>query len=664
MDRTFVVVGNPGSSKSAVFRRLLGCNMKIKRTSGTMIYGKSIIKIVDLPARHSMMDSIGKSSILEILKHDSYDIIINVVDYENMHCQMYLTCQMLEMNLPVILVFNILYPSTYSYISNISMDMSDFLDCPVFLISLNSSSDLLELKNTIFIINSYFDNNTNCLQYFRKLVWKSCRIKSALNIRLATSIASINIRWARISNFAHNFSENTILCKKKSDVFDDIFLHKIFGIPILLLLLYLILILSKVFSSIASYWTNGLAFKISHFIIKDMSLTSSCTILIFICNSLVNAASIVLSFVPTIFFVYFVLQFLDESGYLLRVAIIMSRIMSCIGLTSYSFFPLFISLGCTVPAVTTAKVIKNKRKKISTILMSTFIPCSARLYIFLSLSYIFFPDTYFVIIILLYFLGMFIGTYTCFLISGNKITDNSSTIIRLGDYLMPDVMHLLKFSFCRTKCFIVDMFKVICIAVVILNILNYFHFAVKINDVYYGSISIINYLGKVLTVLFKPLGFVEKTWPAIIAILSGIITKELVIASFLSLNSTMTNNQSIINFVYNVDLFSDANFIQNINFSFSNIFVNKFSAFSYLIFILLYLPCLSVFTTVRSEVGTVWAIVSFSWSMIMAYSVSTFFYQILCYFFYGICNIYYCIICFVIFFLSSLLLHLLSNQKS
>ena len=454
--------------------------------------------------------------------------------------------------------------------------------------------------------------------------------------------------------------KQSIKYRSFSNAIDGILLNNFLGALLFLSTLYIIFVFStnigRVFQNLFSLVAELTLIDIP---ISIISKIYKLEWLILLIKSFGNALQTIFSFIPIIFFMHFFLLLLENSGYVARINVLTNKVMRFIGLSGNSFMPLILGIGCNVPAISGTNIIKNKSEKIITIMMIPFISCTARLSIYTLFCYIFFPSNTENVIFALYIIGMTIGVFTGLLINNrsNKINTDTNSI-SLPQYKMPRLKTIISMSMLRTKSFIFSSSKSIIIVFFIVHLLTYIKVPSN-SDMQgiYNKEPIINKIGKHISPIFKPLGLKEKNWPAVVAITTGIFAKEAVVGTLFSLYSDQyqdfTASQEIdilskyrkeffniykknsINFSENCsskyDMGSDV--IKNDQISNSLInnlsknFDDKNSIVSYLIFILLYLPCISVFSIISSEVGRKWAIASSLWSTVCAYSISTIFYQ-------------------------------------
>ena len=287
----------------------------------------------------------------------------------------------------------------------------------------------------------------------------------------------------------------------------------------------------------------------------------------------------VLSFLPIIVVLFFFLSILEDSGYMARVAFIMDKPLRKIGLSGRSFVPMLIGFGCSVPAIMSTRTLPSNRDRKMTILLTPFMSCSAKLPIYALFTAAFFPKYASLVIVALYFLGIFIAILFSFILKTTVFKGNPVPfVMELPNYRMPSLKSVLKLIGDKAKDFVTRAFTIIFIASIIIWFLQ--SFDLRLNPVANSSDSLLAILGGVIAPIFKPLGFGD--WRVSTALITGFTAKESVV-------STLT-----------VLLGGSSETIGNL--------FNSFTAFVFLVFSLLYTPCVAAIAAVRHELGKRWTI--------------------------------------------------------
>ena len=739
------IIGNPNSGKSTIFNQLTGLGQKTGNWSGVTVekrvgefkFKNHKIQLIDLPGLYSLgiggKTSLDQDITINYIKEGDFDYLINVVDSANFKRNLYLTFQLIERGIPVILVLNMDDIAKSKNIKINENKLSKLLKCPVIKVSAKKTDDINILKDFL-LKNKDIKNVVDIFDFYPKKIKEHyLNLENFLNIdkfNLISNSDKISIlegNYAqyndRIKEFAKNICNNIEIefgqtsdfvlvncryafieklfkkvcenkdpnCESLSDKIDNIALNTILGAPIFLIVLYLMFVFSinvgGAFQEFFGLIAEATFIDIPLLIASKIYTSEWLNILIY---GLGGAVQTIASFIPIIAAMYMFLSFLEDSGYIARSAVIANKIMRLLGLSGHSFLPLIVGLGCNVPAITGTRVLYNHNQRISTIMMSPFVSCTARLAVYTLFCYIFFPNNTQNVIFTLYIIGILMAIFTGLLIKNKaqKIAD-SNMLIELPDYNLPKLKVIINSSILRTKSFIFGAGKTIVVVFFIIHLVNSIKIPIKNEAGTYNNENIINIIGKRVTLIFKPMGLEEKNWPATVGIITGIFAKEIVVGTLVSLYADESDNSNSVSeieiltkykkaflsvpkkmvsvFTDNFDKlyyldnnvtkknYLDDNEISNkVIKNISNNFDNKIAVLSYLIFILIYFPCVSVFGAISNEIGKKWAIASALWSTISAYSVSIMFYQTSNFIMNNSINYYYLLLGIMILIISSI----------
>ena len=387
---------------------------------------------------------------------------------------------------------------------------------------------------------------------------------------------------------------------------------------------------------------------------------------VLLADGLGGGIQVVATFIPIIATLYFCLSILEDSGYMARAAFVMDRFMRKLGLPGKAFVPLIVGFGCNVPSIMATRTLEKQRDRILTVMMAPFMSCGARLSVYALFAAAFFPHSGQNIVFLLYLLGIAAAVFTALLLKSSVLEGESENfLIELPPYHRPAIKNLLIHTWERLKSFILEAGKFIVLMVMVINILNSVG-----TDGSFGnensSNSVLSEVSKTFTPAFEPMGIQPENWPAIVGIFSGLLAKEVVVGTLDAVYSNLEGNANENEEGFSLKAkFSDALSLTNENLidAFQNMgdplglraldatdniedaaidqdvshalfgtlvkyFDGKVGAFSYLLFILLYVPCVAAIAAVKRETGTRWALFSIFWSMYLAYSIATSFYQL------------------------------------
>ena len=329
---------------------------------------------------------------------------------------------------------------------------------------------------------------------------------------------------------------------------------------------------------------------------------------IFLSAGIGRGVATVITFIPPIGFLFLFLSALEDSGYMSRGAFVMDRLMRGLGLPGTAFVPMIVAFGCTVPAVMGTRILSSKRDRLVTLMMTPFMSCGARLPVYALFATAFFSDYGTEIVFGLYLIGILIAVLTGFafkktLFQGKLVP----LILEMPPYHIPTIKNIAIRTWDRLHGFIVRAGALIVPLVVILNLMN----SIDFNGNYIPETpqySVLSSIGKSVTPVFEPMGISERNWPATVGLFTGVMAKEALIGTLDALYAGIAEGASS---TERLAVFFDG----------------RIGAFAYLLFILLYTPCLSALGAVAKEFSLKWACVVALWTTVQAYLISTLFYQ-------------------------------------
>lgn len=444
--------------------------------------------------------------------------------------------------------------------------------------------------------------------------------------------------------------EKAILNKNKiSKALDRVFLDKFLGIPIFFGIIYLMFVFTiNIAGSFQDFFDIATEAIFVDSINNLLTTLNTPEWLKVIFKGVGKGINITLTFIPVIGGLYLFLSFLENSGYMTRGAFVMDRMMQFFGLPGKSFVPLIMGFGCNVPAVMGARTLDSKKERILTVMVSPFMSCSARLAIYAVFVSTFFPKTGQNVIFALYIIGILVAILTVLLLRRTLLNvDKSPLVMELPEYKLPSIKSMLKQTWYKIKSFVNKAGALIIPFCIVVSVMGEYR---PENS----SETIFETIGKKITPVMQPMGVDEDNWPAVVGLLTGMLAKEVVIGTLNMLYAeeiehevvgtgySLTNSlkrgvdsikdnfamlpESFMNPMVRVT--SSNSTEQNVHGVMYEKFKGPVAAFAYLLFVLLYFPCVSVVASIARELDKKWAAFSVVWTTGIAYVVAVSFYQL------------------------------------
>lgn len=636
----FALAGNQNCGKTTLFNQLTGSNQHVGNFPGVTVDQKMgeirtirDCSVVDLPGIYSIRPYTNEEIVTrDFILNQKPDGIINIVDATNIERNLYLTLQLLEMHIPMVLALNMMDEVRGNGGSIDYKQMSVELGIPVIPISAAKDEGIEDLIDAIVEVSGkkqYPKVTDFCEQgpVHRCIHAVSHQVEDhAVNIGMSPRFAATKIvendtsiieklalsqneldmmehsieemekdraldRNAALADMRYNFIEK--VCAKtvkrcqesrehiRSVKIDNVLTNKYLAIPMFLVIMFTIFYLT--FGVIGSALSDLLAMGIDAFTaVCDKGLSAygiNPVVHSLIIDGVFAGVGSVLSFLPIIVVLFFFLSILEDSGYMARVAFVMDKLLRKIGLSGRSFVPMLIGFGCTVPAVMATRTLSSERDRKMTIMLTPYMSCSAKIPIYSVFAAAFFPGREAVVMIVLYFTGIVVGIITALVLNHTTFRGKSIPfVMELPNYRFPSAKSVFLLMWDKAKDFIERAFTVIFAATIIIWFLQTFD--TRFNVVSDSADSLLALIGQWIAPLFAPLGFSD--WRVSTALITGFTAKEAVVSTLSVLTGTATANLSVV-----------------LSSMFSGL-----AAASFLVFTLLYTPCVAAVAAVKREMGS------------------------------------------------------------
>ncbi|HJA66589.1 MAG TPA: ferrous iron transport protein B [Candidatus Mediterraneibacter cottocaccae] len=641
-------IGNPNCGKTTLFNAYTGANLKVanwpgvtvEKKEGKTFYKGQEFKLIDLPGIYSLTSYTMEEKVSrECIMSDEVDVIVDVVDASCLERNLYLTLQLIELGKPVVLALNMM-----DIVEERGMEIDlhrlpEMLGIPAIPVSARKRSGLEILMHAVAHHNEYSKPGPFIHHHAAStkhphnhhseyaMVYDDV-IEDKIDLLIAQFKKKYpemeNMRWHAIKmleqdesvmkqypveldgivdrsyekdiinekyDFIEEVIDETLVNKEvkaeRTDRIDKIMTGKWTGLPMFLLIIALVFFLTfTVGDWLKGYFEDGLDLLTAF---AENALTSvgiSPMLESLIVDGIISGVGGILTFLPNIFILFLALAFLEDSGYMSRVAFVMDDIMSRLGLSGRAFLPMLLGFGCTVPAIMASRALEHRKDRLKTILVTPFMSCSARLTIYVLFSSMFFGKYAMIACYSLYLLGIVIAIATAYILS--KIDGSRAEhalLIELPEYKAPNARTIAQYVWEKIKDYLTKAGTVIFLASIIMWVLLNFGTTGYVTDI---SESFGSLIGKLIVPLFKPLGL--GYWQIVVALIAGIAQKEVVVSSC----SVLFGIQNITT-AHGMSTFVET--LGAMGFGAAN-------AYSLMVFCLLYVPCTATIATIRREVGS------------------------------------------------------------
>lgn len=647
-------VGNPNCGKTTLFNAFTGAKLKVanwpgvtvERVEGETAYKGRPIRVIDTPGIYSLTSyTIEEKVTRQCLEDGEVDVIINVVDASSLERNLYLTLQLLELKKPVILALNMM-----DIVEDRGMELDlhrlpEMLgSIPVVPVSARKRTGLDVLLHAV--VHHYEEGPHGVVvNYTPQIENKISKVEIILKAHYGEMD---NLRWHAIKFLEydevvckdhpvdvtnvidHNYEKEIINQKydyieeiieeclvnkeqkaAKTDKIDEYLTHSIWGLPIFLGIMALVFFLTfTVGDFLKGYFEIALDLLSAYMVHFMGSIHANGWITSLVVDGIVAGVGGILTFLPNIFILFLALAFLEDSGYMARVAYVMNEIMGRVGLSGKAFLPMLLGFGCTVPAVMASRALPSERDRKRTILITPFMSCSARLPIYVLFSGMFFPNHALFVAYSLYLIGLLVAILIAYVTQHlTKAGEEDTLLIELPEYKAPNGRTVAIYVWDKVKDYLSKAGTTIFLASIVLWFVLNSGPGGFVTDVSQSFAAIV---GRLLVPVLKPAGLGD--WRIAVALISGLSAKEVVVSSF-----------SVLFGISNINSFAG---MGELSMALGSVGFGGVNAYALMIFCLLYSPCIAAVAAIKRETGSArWTLLMVLFQLTVAWLASVIVYQ-------------------------------------
>lgn len=666
-------IGNPNCGKTTLFNAYTGANLKVANWPGVTVekkeghtaYEGQDYKLIDLPGIYSLTSYTMEEKVSrECILSEEVDVIVDVADASSLERNLYLTLQLIELGKPVVLALNMM-----DIVEERGMEIDlhrlpEMLGIPVIPVSARKKTGLSILMHAVahhqtlgtqgplihhhhtknvahkhnhhseyaMVYQDYIEDKIDVLIDRIADTYPDYQNKRWLAIKYLEKDQSAMDAWPLdadgilkrsyekdIINQKYDFIEEVVAetlvnkstKEERTDKIDSYLTSKYLGLPVFLAIMALVFFLTFTVGDFLKGYFEIALDTFSEFIANGMAAIHVSDMLTsLVVDGIIAGVGGILTFLPNIFILFLALAFLEDSGYMARVAFVMDDIMSRLGLSGRAFIPLLLGFGCSVPAIMASRALEHRKDRLKTILITPFMSCSARLPIYVLFSSMFFGKHAMIVCYSMYLLGIITAILTAYILS--KIDGSKSEhalLIELPEYKTPNARTIAIYVWEKIKDYLTRAGTIIFLASVIMWLLLNFGPAGYVTDI---SASFGSYIGKAIVPFFAPLGL--GYWQIVVALIAGIAAKEVVVSScgvLFGIQNIATSN----------GMAAALATLNSMGFGMAN-------AYALMVFCLLYVPCTATIATIHREVDSKKTTAVFVlFQLAVAWVVSFLFYQ-------------------------------------
>lgn len=682
------LIGNPNSGKTTLFNALAGQNKKtgnwagvtVSQTQAKLIRNNTQFSLVDLPGLYGLSLtelSADELVVKQAIDQGDIDVFVNVLNANNLERCLFLTNEILELDVPTLLVLNMDDERQASGKTIDTEKLAELTGCQVLKTTATKNMGVNEVFAAIVEHlkhpNQAKHNYTELPDDIELPAAESRADAIKAYVKSSDEVLTANkrifdARFKQATDMAKSVTQqqaesNNRISKKGSFNRVDQWLTSPFtgtlGFMLAMYLMFFFAInVANVFIDFFDIAAGAIFINGTSQILSAIHAPDWLTVIL--ADGVGAGIQTVATFIPVIGFLFLFLTLLEESGYMVRAAFVMNNWLQKIGLSGKAFVPLIVSFGCNVPAVMATRQLAKKDERIITTLMAPFMSCGARLSVYALFVAAFFTEHAALIVLSLYLIGILVAIATGLLMRKTILPGQPDPfVIELPQWRFPGLLFILRSTWHKLRGFMIDAGKIIIVIVVILQIISSVG-----RDFTWGNKDVDESLlaagSQLATPIFAPMGIEEDNWPAVVGLFTGLLAKEVMVGSLDAIYSkNIAENDNTIsedllealqtipdNASGLVDALTDPlglslteidaveNMAENQGVStqlfgiLQEKFVNGLAAYAYLLFVLLYFPCVTVIATIAKETGKQWALFSATYSTGIAYLIASCFYQI------------------------------------
>lgn len=650
-------VGNPNCGKTTLFNCITGSKLKVanwpgvtvEKKEGNTSYDGFNITCIDTPGIYSLTSyTIEEKVTRQCVMDDDIEVIVNVVDASSLERNLYLTLQLLELGKPVVLALNMMDIVEKQGIEIDLHRLPELLGgIPIIPVCAAKSSGIDILLHAI--VHHYEEeSDDNIIEYGEELECKIEKLEIMFGAHYPTHASS---RWHAIKlleldeevmkehpisinnvidknyekemitkkyHFIEEIMKETVFHKEKKKLFTDkvdhYLTHPLLGVPIFLFIMacvfFLTFTVGDMLKGMLEIVLNGLSTSTSQFL---EAVNCSPWLISLIVKGIFAGVGGILTFIPNIFILFLALAFLEDSGYMSRVAYVMDQIMGRVGMSGKSFLPMILGFGCTVPAIMATRALETEKDRRKAMLITPLMSCSAKLPIYVLFSGMFFPKHSVLVAFSMYVIGFLLALIVAFVMNlFDKGSQNGNLLIELPEYKKPSARTIRIYVWTKLKDYLMKAGTTIFIA----SIIIWFLLNVGISGmVDYAGDSFGANIGQLLVPILLPAGL--GMWQIGVALLSGISAKEVVVTSLAVLFGVANVNSSggMVSLMEQMQLQCPS--------------FGPLNAFCFMLFCLLYVPCAASIATIKKESGSwIFTLKILAFQLFFAWGVTTLVFQI------------------------------------